>query len=107
MTTPLLTTTSPHPDECADGLREVTRRLHHELGVTIVHSDDVPAENVGWWDSTTNTVVIRADTTPEQQVWLLVQVWLLLVLGPSAAGRTQIEPLSPRLRLVPAPRAAT
>lgn len=105
MTTPLHATTSPHPGECVDGLHDVTRRLRRELGVTITHNAAVPADDIGWWDSPTNTVTVRADASTEQQVWLLVQVWLLLVLGPSAAGRAHIETLTPRLHLVPAPRA--
>lgn len=106
MIPPLHAATSPHPGECVDGLHEVTRRLTHELGVTIHHTADVPADDIGWWESPTNTVTVRADATLEQQVWLLVQVWLLLVLGPSAVV-AHVEPLGPRLHLVPAPRTAT
>ncbi len=95
-------TTSPYPDECVNGLREATRRLRHELGVTIDHSADVPADDIGWWESPTNTVTVREDATAEQQAWLLVQVWQMLVLDPSSTtGHT--EQLTPRLRLVPAP----
>lgn len=102
MTTPLHTATSPYPNECVDGLHDVTRRLRHQLGVTIVHSATVPADDIGWWESPTNTITVRADATTEQRTWLLVAVWLLLVLGPT--GRTHIETISPRLRLVPTPR---
>jgi hypothetical protein len=90
---------SPHPAECADGLHGLTHRLRHELGVTITHHPDVPADDIGWWESATNTVTVRADTTIEQQTWLLLQVWQHLVLDP-AATTGHVETLSRRLHLV-------
>lgn len=101
MCSPVMTTaqTTTQVGECVDGLKEVTRRLRDQLGVTITHSADVPAEDVGWWISSDNTVTLRSDATPEQMVWLLAQLWLLLVLGPDAAAPAIIEPM---LALVPA-----
>lgn len=98
MTTPLTVT---NPLASIDGgLAELVRRLPHDLGVTIRYSPHIPADEIGWWETHTNTVMIADDATTHQQVWLLLQVWQALVIGPSTiVGR--VEPL---LSLVPAQR---
>lgn len=96
-------TTSTFPGECLDGLEEVTHRLRDALGVTITHTSAVPPDDIGWWESPTNTVIVRADATAEEQVWLLVHIWLLLVVGPDAVNAVT----EPMLALVPPPRDPT
>lgn len=98
MTSP---STSPYPHELADALDDVTERLQHALGVTIVRTTSVPDADIGWWESPTNTVVVRADATTEEQVWLLVHVWLYIVVGEDAVNAAP----EPMLTLVPAQRS--
>lgn len=84
-----------HPGQCLDGLAAVARRLTEDLGVTITHVD-LPPGVLGDWDNVTRTVHVRATAPDVDQLWLLVQVWLLVAIGPEA---TPAHP-QPYLQLV-------
>lgn len=61
------------------------------LGVTIRHVD-LPAEKVGVFDEATGILRVRADAEPDDQAWLLHQVWSWLAIGPHATVG-KVEPL--------------
>lgn len=89
-----------HLHQCLDGLASVTHRLSVELDVTITHSA-LPNGRLGDWHSGTRTMQIAEGATFTDEVWLLVQLWLLLSIGPAASAAAHPAPL---LQLVPDPR---
>lgn len=90
------------PHQCLDGLASVAKRLTIDLDVRIRHTQ-LPPDELGVWDSVTRTLCVRYGAPLEDQLWLLLQLWQLLVVGPCATHAAIYEP---HLRLVPELRAA-
>ncbi len=95
--TTALATSARDPQQCFDGFLALIGRLHEQLGVTVAY---VPlGDRLGRWDGPTHTVLIDRYAGLEDQLWLLNQVWLLLVSGTAAIDRAATR--DPRLALVP------
>lgn len=68
----------------------------------VMRFEPLPSHLLGDWNSTTDTLIIRADAPLEDQVWLMGQLWSHLAIGPHAAAG--VRPPS-MLSLVPIPRS--
>lgn len=96
-----MTTLQAIPEPIIDptgNICHLTHALLNALGIQTVFTAAVPPSDIGEWDSSTSTLLIRPDTTSEQQTWLIVQ--LIEFLGVDrylGAGRCE-----PVLTIVPA-----
>lgn len=94
-----LQATTPDRIDPTGGIHHLSHALIGALGIQVILSADVPPSQIGQWESTTSTLLVRPDTTPEQQTWLVVQLMEFLGVGHHCgSGFTQ-----PVLTLVPPP----
>lgn len=101
MTTAASPVTPRDLQEVVDGFRSVIQRLTR-LGVTIRYAT-LPHEDLGEWVTATRTLTIRSDATISDQLRLVLQCWVMLVVGLHATTGAIVEPL---LTIVPTPRPA-
>jgi len=88
---------TPEPLDPTGDICHLTHVLLGALGIQTILTADIPPSDLGRWESTTSTLFMRADTTTEQQTWLIVQlIEFLGVDRQSGAGRCE-----PVLTVVP------
>ena len=90
------------PAQLVVGLAEVSRQLCDDLGVTVVYGQLPDPDDASEWVGATRTIHIAHDISLEDEVTLLIQLWLLLVVGPEATTGRAVT----HLQLVPPPRTA-
>lgn len=83
------------PQNLLIGWVQVAQRLT-ELGINITHVP-MPSTSLGELNEATSVLEVRDDADPEDQVWLLQQVWNWLAIGPHGSPFARVQPL---LRLV-------
>ena len=88
------------PVQLIDGHAEVCRRLRDELGVTVVYGQLPDPDVASVWVDATRTMHIAPDISLGDEVFLLIQLWLLLAYGPEATTGRAVT----HLQLVPPPR---
>ena len=78
-------TASRDPSERLAMVTDTVARLRHDCGITVKYVT-WRGDELADWHSATRTYYISADATLDDQVWAIMQLVLLLTVGPHAAA---------------------
>jgi Ser/Thr protein kinase RdoA (MazF antagonist) len=92
-------TASRGPSQRLAMITEIVTRLRRDCDVTVKHVT-WPGRELADWHSSSRTFYIAADATLDDQAWAIMELVLLLTVGPEACAGAHPTPI---LHLVPEP----
>jgi hypothetical protein len=92
-------TASPGLSQRLAMITEIVDRLQRDCDVTVKHVT-WPGRELADWHSSTRTFYLASDATLDDQVWVFMELVLLLTVGPEACAGAHPAPI---LHVVPEP----